>query len=222
MRHFKYILLALLAPQLALASLWPTHPTANTTFAAGNSMWITWIDTLDRPRLPEMGLINMDLCTADGKYVATFGERISPMQRVHKAAIPHNLTSDGPYVIIFHSTYPRVEYWTADFHITPAITDTALPYTPPQLADVNATHPQLTLVLPDTTVVSTLAPTAEFAAATTISAGPLPSYGVGGTGLNHVHSPNSGNPRKGSHFQDVGFRLTFILWPALIGISMAL
>ncbi|KAJ7182855.1 hypothetical protein C8R43DRAFT_15148 [Mycena crocata] len=204
--------------QLARASLFPTNPIANTTVTAGTEVQVTWIDTSRHPRLPEMGsLLNIDLCCKDGTNPVTLARKVSPMSRTHMVLIPENLTCSGLYVMIFSSAYPPMKIWTADFNIAPPlITDSTLPYTP-QLDDANATHPQLTIVLPSATIVSDLAPTPKFAAATTVEAGPLPPGGGGGGGLNRVHSPN--RARKGD---DARFRLVFIVWPAVIGISMAL
>ncbi|KAJ7097581.1 hypothetical protein C8R44DRAFT_811691 [Mycena epipterygia] len=224
MRYTLLFLFVFSGLQLVLASLWPTYPTADTILSAGEQAHLTWIDTQRRPRLADMGLLTIDLCTRDDRYIMTLATSVSPMLRNCTVSIPGNLTLVGPYVIIFISIYPIMRFWTADFDIiTPpnVITDSALPYVP-QLDGANATHPLLTLVLPSATITSDLPPTVEFAAATTISAGPLPKGGGAGTGLDRVHSPNSANPRKGSDYPDARFRLVFILWPALIGISMAL
>ncbi|KAJ7234745.1 hypothetical protein B0H12DRAFT_1142384 [Mycena haematopus] len=67
-----------------------------------------------------------------------------------------------------------------------------------------------------------LTPAATVQAITTIVAGPLPDGGGAGAGLNRVHQPSSANPPKGSVYQNAKFRLVFIAWPALVGISMAL
>ncbi|KAJ7489161.1 hypothetical protein FB451DRAFT_1223923 [Mycena latifolia] len=216
-----FFLLTFCKVQLALASLYPTHPTADTIFNAGTEVSLKWIDSFHHPRLTEMGSLKIELRTTDDIYAATLATGVSPMPRTHTVVIPENLTHAGPYVILFISIYPPMKIWTADFGIIPAVTDATLPYIP-QLDDTNVTHPRLTIVLPSATIVSELAPTTKFAAATTISAGPLPAGGGAGTGLNRVHSPSSANPRQGSGFQHAKFRLMFIVWPALIGISMAL
>ncbi|KAJ7767969.1 hypothetical protein DFH07DRAFT_1058453 [Mycena maculata] len=221
--HFILFLLALFAPKLAVASLYPTNPTASTSVEAGTPLQITWEEGHGRPQLINIGLLEILLYTPDDEYVATLAH-VSAITRIHTALMPPNCTH-GTYVIIFKSKTLPKDVYTANFVVTPAITDSALPYVPPQLGadDLNATHPLLTLVLPSSTIVSDLAPTLEFAAATTISASPLPVGGGGGANLNRVHSPSSGaNPRKASDFRNARFRLLFVVWPALIGISMAL
>ncbi|KAJ7665787.1 hypothetical protein B0H17DRAFT_1210792 [Mycena rosella] len=223
--------------QIALASLYPTHPTADTVFDAGTDVVLKWIDTSHHPRLTEMGSLKIDLRTKDDVrlfreptfesneylqiFVINLATGVSAMTRTHTVPIPHNLTHPGPYVILFTSIHPPTETWTADFGITPVITDSVLPYIP-QLDDTNATNPRFTIVLPTTTIVSELAGTVQYQAATTITAGPLPAGGGAGTGLNRVHSPSGATPGKDGRFRNPRFGLVFVAWPALVGISMAL
>ncbi|KAJ7100782.1 hypothetical protein B0H15DRAFT_461027 [Mycena belliarum] len=221
-RSMRYILLFLLSffkLELSLASLYPTYPTANTTLNAGTEVVLKWIDSPYHPHLTEMGSLNIELRTIDDKLLATLATRVSAMRRTCNVTVPKH-AGPGPFVILFISTYPPMNIWTSDFEIAPTITDTTLPYTP-QLDDASVAlaHPRLTMILPGSTIVSELAPTAKVAAATTISAGPLPASGGGGAGLNHVHSPSGANPGK---VQRARHRLVFLVWPALIGISMAL
>ncbi|KAJ6551153.1 hypothetical protein B0H19DRAFT_1263844 [Mycena capillaripes] len=222
--RYTLFLLASSNLQLALASLYPTHPTAETIFRPGERANLTWIDTHPRPHLAEMGSLAIHLCTTNGTSVFTFAKEVSPMSRVHSVEIPQNLALHGSscneFVIIFMSVYPIMRIWTHDFCITPSITDSTASYIP-QVDEANTTNPLITFVLPTTTIVSELAPTTKVPAATTISA-EAPQGDEAGTGLNRVHSPNSANPRQGSEYQDVRFPLVFIAWPALIGISLAL
>ncbi|KAJ6618211.1 hypothetical protein B0H10DRAFT_1795971 [Mycena sp. CBHHK59/15] len=223
--HTLLFALAFSQPQLAFSSLYPTHPTAVTVFGAGKSALVTWIDTFRRPRLPEMGAMKIDLFTKNDTYVATLAKGVSPMSRAHTVVLPAGLTLTGrDYLLHFVSVYPPMTIYTAGFTITPSITDSTLPYVP-QVDNVNVTHPTLTLVLPSTTIVTELGPApSQIEAATTIVADLLPEGGGAGAGLNRVHSPSSAvaNPKKGSSFDKAMFRLVFIAWPALIGISMAL
>jgi hypothetical protein len=65
MRYTLLFLLAFSNLQLALASLYPTHPTSDTNMSPGPAK-VTWKDTHSRPLLREMGLLSIDLCTTDG------------------------------------------------------------------------------------------------------------------------------------------------------------
>ena len=65
MRCTLLFLLAISKLHLALASLYATHPTADTIFSAGTHVALTWIDTFNRPRLTEMGSLKIELRTKD-------------------------------------------------------------------------------------------------------------------------------------------------------------
>ncbi|KAF7328707.1 hypothetical protein MSAN_02472700 [Mycena sanguinolenta] len=160
-----------------------------------------------------MGSMRIDLCNTDGTLVATLARRVSPVSRRHLVHIPQNLTlsTTAPeFVVQFISAYPILTIWTADFQILSLITDSVLPYSDPTPDDL------LTLVLPTTTLVTTLTPAAVVPAATTVIAEPLPDDGGAGAGLNRVYQPSNAKPGKDSS------RVVFIAWPALVGISMSL
>ncbi|KAF8176324.1 hypothetical protein K438DRAFT_1770531 [Mycena galopus ATCC 62051] len=215
--------------QLALGSLYPTNPTAVTTTSPGTWMNVTWIDKRDlRPHLSEMrSTLKIDLCHTNGTPVATLAKNVSSVSCIHLVQIPNDLnlstTTDAicpKFVLIFRAVYPMMNIWTADFCINP-LTDSVLPYT--ELDDPNPDL--LTLVEPTTTIVTTLARASPVPAVATVVAEQLPADGgAGAGGLNRVHQANSANPRKikGAQYRDARFRLAFIAWPALVGISIAL
>ncbi|KAJ7312955.1 hypothetical protein DFH08DRAFT_973160 [Mycena albidolilacea] len=209
--------------QLALASLYPTCPTSATSFRSGALENITWTDMPSRgPHLSEMGdSMRIDLCNPNGTFVAILAEGVSPESRSRCVEIPRNLVlpeTGRKFVIQFIAPDIR-PIWTADFRIMPE-TDSIVPY--PQVENATATNPLLTLVLPTTTLVTELRAAATVAAATTVYAGPLSNQAGGAGDLNRVHQPNSANPRKRSEYPNAKLRLLFIVWPALVGISMAL
>ncbi|KAJ7040969.1 hypothetical protein C8F04DRAFT_1391428 [Mycena alexandri] len=216
MRYIFAMLLACSNLQIALASLYPTHPTAETVFSLG-AQNLKWIDTNRRPYVAELGPLKIDLCTKNGTPISNLASRVDASSFNHTVFIPYNLSLPGPFVITFLSQSPHVKVYTADFNIagSDTITDATFPYIP-QLD--NNTLTDLVFVLPATTVTTQITPTAKVGAATTISAGP---GGGAGTGLNRVHLPSSAN-RKGSKSRCAKFRMAFILWPALVGVSIAL
>jgi hypothetical protein len=77
------------------------------------------------------------------------------------------------------------------------------------------TVPLLTLVLPNATVVSHLATTSSMSAATTVLASTPGDKG-------ESQARNNGETRKWVESDKMKFRLVFILWPTLIGLTMAL
>ncbi|KAJ7779183.1 hypothetical protein B0H16DRAFT_808218 [Mycena metata] len=221
MRYIFAMLLACSNLQIALASLYPTRPTATSVFSPGTQN-LRWIDTKHRPHVAELGPLTIDLCTRNGTPIANLASRVDASSFNHNVLIPSNLSLPGPFVITFLSQSPHVKFYTADFTIAGSddttVTDTTLPYIP-QLADTdNGTLTDLVFVLPATTVTTQITPTTKFGAATTVSAGP--TGGGAGTGLNQVHLPSSAN-RKGSKSRRAKYRMAFVLWPALVGVSMA-
>ncbi|KAJ7149132.1 hypothetical protein C8R46DRAFT_1127266 [Mycena filopes] len=217
MRYIFAMLVACSNLQIVLASLYPTCPTSKTVFTSGRQT-LTWKDKGHRPHVAELGPLKIDLCTTNGTPITTLASDVNPSSFTHSVVFPDNL-SCGQFVITFLSGSPRCKVYTSDFNFTgcDAITDTTVPYAP-QGDDTNSTLTDLVFVLPATTVTTQITPTAKVGAATTISAGPLSQ---GGTGLNQVHIPSSAN-RKGSKSRHAKYRMVFIAWPALIGISMAL
>ncbi|THH31661.1 hypothetical protein EUX98_g2547 [Antrodiella citrinella] len=105
--------------------------------------------------------------------------------------------------------------------------------------------PVMTLVLPDTTILSTLAPTTPRPTPTT-PASPLAAAAVttatattatpavviqdqpegpperGGPGIGGRRKSSSATSTRRVDMEKVKFRVVFILWPVLIGLSMAL
>ena len=89
--------------------------------------------------------------------------------------------------------------------------------------------PYLTLVLPNATIVSTLAP--QRTSTRPSPTAPPVSTDDENTYL-HAHEPQSNNAARGSwignslgrriDFERLKFRLVFIIWPALVGITMAM
>ena len=60
------VLLAASNLQTVLASLYPTIPVSGTVYRAGCRELVTWIDSRREPHLYELGVLGIDLYTADG------------------------------------------------------------------------------------------------------------------------------------------------------------
>ncbi|KAF7303887.1 hypothetical protein MIND_00618800 [Mycena indigotica] len=208
--------------QMATASLYPTYPIRDSVFFPDTIECVTWTDSVSSPRLSEMGSLSIDLCNTYGDNCIRLAHKVSPRSRSHCVHIPANLTTWDHYVFILETCSPTTQqFWTADFTVnTPASQ-----LTPPPPSDGNRTNIDrlLTLVLPTTTLVSEIPPAlTTIPAAITITAGPPPADGGGGIGLNRLGSPNASAPRKGNHLHKTRLRLFYVLWPSLIGVSLAL
>ncbi|KAF7324688.1 hypothetical protein MKEN_00510300 [Mycena kentingensis (nom. inval.)] len=211
-------LLAITRLRLASAAVYPTRPTSTTICVAGSDERVEWKDSYARPKLIETGKMSISLCATAGENCVLLAENVSPISRAHTVHIPAH-TPLGLYVMIFKTRYPAMEYWTADFPIVaapkPAVDESNLNST----SDAPARH-YLTLVLPTETIVSDFLAASKVPAATTITAGPPPKDGGGGVGLKRLGSPNTASPRSNT-FWDGRLRGLEILWPALVGVSLA-
>jgi hypothetical protein len=115
---------------------------------------------------------------------------------------------------------PSLTIYTSDFTIN-NMTGSAPSAAPLVIQPTKTTQepfvtvPLLTLVLPNATIVSRLATTSSVSAATTVSASTPGDNG-------ESQARNSGETRKWVESDKMKFRLVFILWPTLIGLTMAL
>lgn len=112
---------------------------------------------------------------------------------------------------------------------TPTTTSTSSLSLPPGAVPYT---PAITFVLPDTTVTSHLAPT-YMTPQPTVGNRPVSSYSpsAGGSETTFIEVEarptgymNSNNAAPGSRFdwERIKFRVVFIIWPAMIGLTMAL
>nr|GAT60632.1 predicted protein [Mycena chlorophos] len=238
---FLYAVVWLAATRLASASLYPTFPVSDSVLLTDSTTHIAWIDTLSWPRLHDLGLLSIDICSTDGLDCVQVARGVSPMAREHSIHVPPDLSVPGLYAMLFRTTHPPAEFWTADFVVN-GTTDTQAAYTPPgaQLDDVHSNPNSvistagaslsldeekkllLTLVLPTTTLVSELPATtlsAASAAGTTISAGPVPKNG-GGNGLDRTGSPSAGVPTR-TRSERGWWRLAGVMGAMALGVSLA-
>jgi len=214
------LLLALACLKFVSSSLYPTRPIADTTFISGQLASITWIDdNTHKPQLLQMGPLKIDLYAGKHTYVKTLANNVSPGARSLNVTLPTNLSAYGSaYTLRFTSKRPApLTVYTALFTIIDNAT--AFELNPISTANINGTQLLLTLVLPSSTIVSELTPTPSFAASSTVVANPLPSSS---DGLNRVLNGGVSTTGKRFDMEKFKFRLVFIVWPALIGLSMAM
>ncbi|KAG1780014.1 hypothetical protein EV702DRAFT_1024308 [Suillus placidus] len=199
------LLLALLT--LVSASLYPIHPVQNTVYYAGQNVLTRWIDDGTYPLLSNMGGITIQLYCNSDTYLATLATNVSPGAKSCQLTIPRSLVHDASnlYVTLRYITnapYEMIVY-SADFTIVvqgdslptnaSAATNTPLPFSS---AGTSSSSPT-SVVIP-----------------------PLRPGDVG-----NIDQP-SGNSRSGAagriDIEKLKFRVVFILWPALLGVTMAL
>lgn len=146
------------------------------------------------------------------------------VRRRHAGPSPH-LTDDVHSYVRFFSKHPPVSAYTAFFTILDTSTMEALRQgtldnqTTPS-ADGLYT-PYLTLILPNATSVSALLPVS-----TSIKLSPTAPAVSSEEEDAYLHAhdgqPVTSGAERTIDFERLKFRLVFILWPALVGITMAL
>ncbi|KII85492.1 hypothetical protein PLICRDRAFT_178557 [Plicaturopsis crispa FD-325 SS-3] len=214
MLYLTFLLAAALSSG-ASAALYATQPTANTVYNVDEPGEITWVDDGMHPRLKDMGPVRIDLFTASGaRFIATLARNVNAGAKSTNITFPQlNITADE-YMLSFVSKSPPLTVYTADFAINPSANITSI--------DPRIAAPLLTLVLPSTTYVSQLSPTTGPAAQQTVYASPI-AGSDSGKPLSRQSSAASGkSASQRIDMEKIKFRLVFILWPALIGITMAM
>ncbi|KZV68302.1 hypothetical protein PENSPDRAFT_23087 [Peniophora sp. CONT] len=231
------------------AALYPNRPVANTVFEAGKEATITWIDDESKPHLNEMPKLQLDLYGPDDKMLHTFEKDLDPnSKRCSIMFSPEFLGGGGSssgYYLRFHAPKPPVDIYTARFTISNGANQS--PGGPPynNAAAFNAssssavTNAKIAPVMPAGGPVppnSSAAPPQNIAMEpTTMPAAPAPAAGtltsatvvphatVGAAGLGVANAASGLLKFAGElDMEAIKFRLVFILWPALMGITLAL
>ncbi|CDO77548.1 hypothetical protein BN946_scf184912.g47 [Trametes cinnabarina] len=222
-------LVALLSVHCAQAGIYGTSPVANTVLSAGRIATVTWRDDQNEPSISEMGPVKLDLYVGES-LVMTLADDLDPASGSADVWITPSLRHNGSdYHMRFICQDPPLTVYTADF----GITDMAN-MAPLDGLDIGAHNesaptvtyvtPMLTLVLPDATVVSTLKPTPVTMRPTPTA----PPYTVEEDDEPHALPAQTGaavatlGKRPTLDMERIKFRLVFIFWPALVGISLAL
>ncbi|PCH37198.1 hypothetical protein WOLCODRAFT_167375 [Wolfiporia cocos MD-104 SS10] len=226
----------------AAAGLYGTRPVASTVLSAGRFSTVTWINDNSRPSLSEMGPVRIDLYVGGDTLVATLAENVEPTRRHHSVWISPTWGPNGSdYHMRFICEDPPLVIYTADFTIT-AMDDTppwqgeakALAQTasttssgssyasfpaastlPFSLGSMNFSTAQS--VMP--TTMSKISTSVASASSSSSTIEPDNPY------MNKAKTGASGGllwKRTAVDLERVKFRLVFILWPALIGMTMAL
>ncbi|KAJ3915158.1 hypothetical protein F5877DRAFT_82097 [Lentinula edodes] len=229
--------LCLLNIRFVAARLYPTRPVNSTVYHCGKCDPITWVDDGKNPSMQNLGLLTVDLYCR-GQYIFTI-EQTYPDAEMLMFCPPSPDDFQWPqncdgYTLLFNGDNPSENstIYTHDFHITGtsraarfdiknhtvdenSILRTALGVSPPSTLSSTAFVNLPTPTAPASTVNGR--PQSSDTSATTVYADPLP----GSNNANRPHH-NSASFSRGVDMEKLKFRFVFIVWPALIGISMAL
>ncbi|EIW79593.1 hypothetical protein CONPUDRAFT_144831 [Coniophora puteana RWD-64-598 SS2] len=208
---FKFsplVVFAFLVP-LAAGALYPTKPVQNTQYVAGSTVTTTWKDDGKYPNLDAMGSVEIGLFHKSGRYLATLATNVDPSSKSHEIVIPLAAIQGLPsgqrdYTLHFQASSPyKFSIFTGDFSIVRPEGDPGSPNSSASLTFSSLWSfpgsPQSTasaLTAPPFTPGSVQNPSAQ-------------------------QSRNSGSSLWNVDVERLDFWLLFVLWPAVVGISMA-
>ncbi|KAG2131521.1 hypothetical protein BD769DRAFT_1775071 [Suillus cothurnatus] len=220
MIHGVLQLATLLTFRLVSASLYPIQPVQNTVYYSGQTALTRWIDDGTYPVLSEMGGISIQLYRDSDTYLATLARNVSTGARSCQLDIPRSLVSDGSNFTLRYITntpYDMIIY-SADFKIV--VQGDSLPtktnMNASSMASSMASSTSQNLFFQATnTPSSESTPTP-----TNIVIPPLRPGDVGN--IDQPSKSRLGNAAGRIDIEKLKFRVVFILWPALLGVTMAL
>ncbi|PPQ92739.1 hypothetical protein CVT25_015360 [Psilocybe cyanescens] len=201
-----------------MASLYPTKPVASTTYTAGQPAEVTWIEDGRKPLMNTTIGFKIDLYAGNKTYIATLSKDADPRSLYTTVYIPLSVPENfRHFTLRFLITQPPQIIYTADFNIIPN------PYAPlPSSSSRNnassSQAPSVTTVT--STIISRITGSQSVLSSTTTKASkgvPRMIWALGG------HGRRPGPPGGGSKLdvEMIKFRLVFMVWPALVGLSMA-
>ncbi|KAF8223251.1 hypothetical protein L208DRAFT_1445536 [Tricholoma matsutake] len=238
--YLAFLALLQLTTVQVLASVYPTQPIADTVYASGQLAQVKWRDDGRAPRLKNMGFMSIDLyVSSEGStnniknYVASLAKDVAPIARSHTVIIPQTLPTNAslfnlhfkpssPHSHLYSQSHQRTSLhphahkpetiYSADFQIV-TLTQTADsdPNTDP--------FPVLSLLHPQSQ--STPTPSSEPTSATIVHADPLWDDTDEDQKNTQAQAPLHNGNRRRERMEKAKLRILFMLWPALVGVSMA-
>ncbi|CCM01780.1 uncharacterized protein FIBRA_03847 [Fibroporia radiculosa] len=218
------------------SSVYPTRPIAKTVMGAGRLSSVTWINDKTWPSLSEMGPMKIDLYLEDDTFVATLAKNVDPTRRSQKIWISPTWGPNGSeYHMRFICETPPLTVYTADFTIT-AMDDTS-PFQGAEKAVISSTvggaeaaMSTSSAIAPYPSSPSTMTTSSTVSSTTQTSSPTSTTSSPTGT---QTHNPYMNKAKTGASggglwtrttvdLERVKFRLVFILWPMMIGITMAI
>ncbi|KAG1853291.1 hypothetical protein C8R48DRAFT_723493 [Suillus tomentosus] len=212
------LLLALLTP--VSASLYPIQPIQNTVYYAGQTALTNWIDDGTYPLLNNMGGITIQLYCDSDTYLATLATNVSPGAKSYRFDIPRSLVQlhgGSNFTLRYLTSIPYdMVIYSADFGIV--VQGDSLPTPTNASASSRSTSQNLFFQATHTPSLS-LAPS-DSGTSTPTPGSVIPPLRPGDVGTIDQPSRNSAAGRI--DIEKLKFRVVFILWPALLGVTMAL
>ncbi|KIK63300.1 hypothetical protein GYMLUDRAFT_83847 [Collybiopsis luxurians FD-317 M1] len=233
---FLFFGLCLLNARLASARLYPTCPVQGTVYYSRKCDPITWKDDEKSPNMRDMGLISVDLYMGE-KFIYTIDQTYADAGSImfcppspEDFDWPKNSESNF-FTIRFKGDGENCTVYTHDFRISgiSSLDATSLnTFSEFVQAPGTSTLTASSSIATATSSTSTLnhqRPSGYDTSSTTVYADPLPGSGKDGkVDINRAHHKYHGGAFswKAMDTEKMKFRFVFIVWPALIGICMAL
>ncbi|KAI0049772.1 hypothetical protein FA95DRAFT_1488550 [Auriscalpium vulgare] len=207
---------------VARASLYPTQPVANTVFEAGRTVTIKWMDDGKDPTLDKLHQLSIELLGKGDTVIGKIAPQVDPASMSHDIWISPSLgPNSSDYYFRFVSDNPPMQFYTSRFTLTnmagPASPNASAPAT-----TFNASYTGTTVPLILTNMTSAPQSMRSFATSTTAGSPVSQSHPTGGAQPTDKDATQKNGAGGHVDVEKLKFRLVFILWPALIGISMAL
>ncbi|KAG0702625.1 hypothetical protein DFH29DRAFT_490849 [Suillus ampliporus] len=217
---------ALFTLTLVSASLYPIQPVQNTVYYAGESAVTRWIDDGTFPLLSDMGGISIQLYCDSDTYIATLATNVSPGAKYCQLEIPRMGVRDSSNFTLRYITGTpyNTTIYSADFSIV--VPGDSLPSGSSKGSGSSSGSTSGDLFF-QATSYGPLPSSAESGGSSSPSPSPtsivIPPLRPGDVGNINQPSGNSRNSAGGRiDIEKLKFRLVFILWPALLGVTMAL
>ncbi|THV01853.1 hypothetical protein K435DRAFT_836743 [Dendrothele bispora CBS 962.96] len=209
--------ICLLNMRLASAAVWPTKPVQGTKYTVGKCGMIEWKNTPNAPQCE--GPVVIDLHVANGPYLATVGE-YDLSDKKAEFCPPDDLHYRGSkYVFLFYCNNSPKPVYTHDFTIRG--TTPFSKYSAAFANNTEAMSPGSTSI--STSSTTTLSQFSQPASSSTSSPFLASTTSTVSADSFDDNRRNYNSARKnGIDMEKLKFRLVFIAWPALVGISMAL
>ncbi|KAG2031112.1 hypothetical protein BDR03DRAFT_973419 [Suillus americanus] len=214
----------LLTLRLVSASLYPTQPIQSTVYYSGQSALTRWIDDGTHPLLSDMGGITIELYGDSDTYLGTLARNVTPGAKSCQLDIPRSVVYDGSNFTLRYITntpYDMIIY-SADFRIVAQGDSLRLP----NVTNANASASASSVANSTTTTSQNLFFQATNTPSSSSSSTPSPTSVVipplrpGDVG--NIDQPARSSAAGRIDIEKLKFRVVFILWPALLGVTMAL
>ncbi|KAK0438738.1 hypothetical protein EV421DRAFT_936758 [Armillaria borealis] len=199
------------------ASIYPTQPVAVTVYKVAEPAVLNWRSTLKEAK--EMRRFKVELFAGNHTYIGTLARNVQTQSQTYTVYLSPWLRYKGSdYTMRWISEYdPKNIVYTADFRIAGIpdllsslpISYDASPYSDTSAETATAAL-QTTATQSEAGGSSSYSSTVASPPGSTVYAGPLDT------------TSGDSHPYSAAHSRRFDARLLFVLWPAIVGFSMAL